>query len=118
MLIPIEVSWDDASRTLLRWDLPEMWNWETLRAACRRTNQMIRTEHPDLILNAPESAYSALPAALPLAELQRVLVNVERLIVVMGDSALKTTRGGDPELFFVRTLTEARHVASPRAAVR
>lgn len=117
MMMPIEVCWDNDAHTQLRWDLPETWDWETLRAACRRTNQLVRLEQPDVILNAPQSAHDALPAALPLGDLLRVLTGVERLIVVMGDNALKTTRGGETQLVFVRTLAEARQAAA-RAVAR
>lgn len=117
-MMPIEVHWDNDARTQLRWDLPETWDWGTLRAACRRTNQMVRLEQPDLILNAPESAHDALPEALPLGDLLRVLTGVERLILVMGDKALKITLRGETELVFVRTLAQARQMASARMAVR
>jgi hypothetical protein len=39
--MPIHIAWDDADRTILRWDFEQDWDWDELRSAVAATELMI-----------------------------------------------------------------------------
>ena len=87
--MPIHIAWDNADRTILRWDFEQNWDWDELRSAAAAAELMI-TQVPhrvDIIHNAlcgpemPSDAQRHKQRALDLPS--RVGV-----IVLVGDSPM------------------------------
>ncbi len=84
----IDVSWDDDTRTIIRWDFGEKWTWEEFHEAFRRSNEMNddRSYRVDVIPNAANSPHMPLGALSEFRRLDDQLPSNVKLIVVAGSS--------------------------------
>jgi hypothetical protein len=84
----IDVSWDDDTRTIIRWDFGEKWTWDEFHEAFRLSNEMNndRSYRVDVIPNAANSPHMPLGALSEFRRLDDQLPSNVKLIVVAGSS--------------------------------
>jgi len=50
--MPVQVSWDDAAQTIIRWEYVGKWTWNEVSSTFQQVNQMMRAvEHPVSIIH-------------------------------------------------------------------
>ncbi|MBZ0279859.1 MAG: hypothetical protein K8L97_03905 [Anaerolineae bacterium] len=84
----IEVSWDDAEESIIRWDFGETWNWDDFQNAFEQSLQLaLKADHRiDVIPNLSYSKVVPPSALTQFNRIQRQMPDNTTLIVITGGS--------------------------------
>jgi len=127
--MPIEVAWDNETKTVLRYDIGEYWNWDDFPTAVRNAERMRAevTHSVDLIITAQDGMRP--PLGFPLSSLiDRTLRSAPDstcIAVFVGNDHFRNTMtficrnlpdndGICARLFVTATLEKARSIIAQR----